>query len=54
MSANKRDQYLGLDTHLHVTVSKAQKAKLTRQAKRTGASLSVLVRGLIDDMEVSK
>ena len=47
-------RYRGHDAHVHVTVTKAQRAKLQAQAKRTGCSLSVLVRGMIDDMEVSK
>ena len=51
---SKAQQYRGLDAHIHVTVSKAQRAKLQAQAKRTGCSLSVLIRGMIDDLEVSK
>ena len=47
-------QYRGLDAHLHVTVSHVQKARLASVAKRRGVSLSVLVRSLIDEMEVSK
>ena len=42
------------DQHVHVTMSKAQRAKLTRKAKRTGAPISVIVRRLIDDSEALK
>ena len=47
-------QYKGLDAHLHVTVSHVQKARLSSVAKRRGVPLSVVIRGLIDEMEVSK
>ena len=47
-------QYKGFDSHLSVTITRTQRAKLDRKAAKTGASLSVLVRRLIDDMEVSK
>ncbi len=40
--------------HIHVTVTKRQRAKLVARSSRTGVPISVLVRGLIDDMEVSK
>ena len=51
---SKAAQFRGFNNHIHVTVSAAQAAKLRAKASKTGTSLSVLVRGLIDDMEVSK
>ena len=47
-------QYKGLDAHLNVTVSHVQKARVKSVAKRRGVSLSVVIRKLIDEMEVSK
>ena len=49
--AQSKAQYKGLDHHLHVTVTKQQRAKLDRLVKRTGVTLGAIVRGLIDDME---
>lgn len=53
-AGNKSKQFRGFDKHIHVTVSAAQRDKLLRKAAKTGAPISVLVRGMIDDMEVSK
>ena len=50
----KGPTYKGHDSHVHVTVTAKQRAKLLAQAKRAGVSISVQVRGMIDDMEVSK
>ncbi len=53
-SPNKGPAYKGHDAHIHVTVSEAQRAKVLRLAKRDGVTVSVLVRGIIDGLEVSK
>jgi len=41
----------GLDSHIHVTVTARQRAKMVRLAKRAGLSLSKYVRSVIDDLE---
>ncbi len=50
----KGPAYKGHDSHIHVTVTATQRAKLLAASARTGVSISVIVRGLIDDMGVSK
>ncbi len=51
---SRAKQFRGFDQHIHVTVSAAQAAKLRAKADKSGASISVLVRGMIDDMKVTK
>ena len=53
-SPNRGPTYKGHDSHIHVTVTAKQRAKLLALAKRTGVSISVQVRGMIDDLEVPK
>ena len=51
---NKGPTYKGHDSHIHVTVTAEQRAKLLALAKRAGVTVSVQVRGMIDDLEVAK
>ncbi len=53
-SPNKGPAYKGHDSHIHVTVTATQRAKLLAASARQGVSISVLVRGIIDGLEVSK
>ena len=50
----KGPTYKGHDSHIHVTVTRQQRLKLLAEAKHAGVSISVQVRGMIDDLEVSK
>ena len=53
-AGTKSNAYRGFDKHIHITVSDAQRAKLLRQAAKSGAPVSAIVRRLIDNMEVAK
>ena len=44
----------GLGYHLHVTISKQQRALLVRLAKRKGIPLSRVVRTVIDEWEAAQ
>ena len=50
----RQAQYKGLNFHLHVTISKRQKALLVRLAKRKGIPLSRVVRDVIDEWEAAQ
>lgn len=46
--------FKGFDSHVHVTVSEAQRLKVQRLAKRAGLSLSKYMRSVIDDLESTR
>ena len=50
-SPHKGPAYKGHDSHVHVTVSERQAAKVRRLAKRAGLGLSAYMRGVIDELK---
>ena len=50
----KGPTYKGHDSHVHVTVTGEQRAKVDALARKAGLTLSHYMRKVIDDLEVSK
>ena len=50
-SKNKGPAYKGHDSHIHVTVSDKQRAKVIRNARRARVTISVYMRGVIDELK---
>ena len=53
-TAHQGPKRKGLDSHIHVTVTARQRAKMVRLAKRAGLSLSKYMRKVIDEWEVAR
>lgn len=51
---NQGPNFKGHNSHIHITVTSSQRALVLANARKAKQSISVYMRGVIDNLEVSK